>query len=298
MIGLGLPVDVNPFDWLSGMVQAFTANVLPVALRAASALLFQSPDLTQIQEIQGLTRVLLGIADSLLALIILYGGFRVITSGDEEARYTVKSVVSRAIAAAVLANLSLLICSTLTDLNNGLVQGILGSNPAQSGWSSLGAQLQSANLAGTIVDSLVALAAGLMVVVLAVMYVARDLLLLVLTIVAPLALMAQAVPELSGLSRSWWRAYLVTLFMQVGHALLVLVGADLLVHPDWLGTPASSVISGLIVVALFYVMVRMPFFLYRFGFGHSVSENPAIRRVVTVARTAMTAAKAAAAAAA
>jgi len=294
--GIGLPIDLNPFDWLSGLVQAFTANVLPVALRAASALLFQSPDLTQVPEIQGLTRVVLAVADSLLTLFLLYGAFRVITGGGEEARYTLKAVLSRAVVAAVMANLSLLICSTLTSLDNGLVLAILGPDPAQSGWGSLSAQIQSANLLGGIVDSLVALAAGLLMVVLSVVYVARDLLLVVLTVAAPLALMAHAVPDLEVLTRMWWRAYLVTLFMQVLHALLVLVGADLLLHPDWLGTNTSAVISGLIIIALFYVMIRLPFHLYRFGFGHPVSQNPALRRAVTVVRTAALAAKAAAAA--
>ena len=296
MIAIGLPVDLNPVNWLAGVVQAFTANVLPVALRAAGALLFQSPDLTRVPEIQGITRTMLAIADSLLTLFLLYGAFRVITAGGEDDRYALKSVLSRAIAAAVMANMSLLICSTLTDLDNGLVLGILGPNPGQSGWSGITTQIQTANLLGGIVDSLVALAAGILVLALAVIYVARDLLLVVLTVVAPLALMAHAVPELEDLTRTWWRAYLVTLFMQVLHAVLILVGADLMVHPDWLGTSTSAVISGLVIIALFYVMIRMPFFLYRVGFGHPVSQNPVTRRAVTVAKNAATAAKAVAAA--
>ena len=295
MIAIGLPVDLNPVNWLAGVVQAFTANVLPVALRAAGALLFQSPDLTRVPEIQGITRTMLAIADSLLTLFLLYGAFRVITAGGEDDRYALKSVLSRAIAAAVMANMSLLICSTLTDLDNGLVLGILGPNPAQSGWSGITTQIQTANLLGGIVDSLVALAAGSLVLALAVIYVARDLLLVVLTVVAPLALMAHAVPELEDLTRTWWRAYLVTLFMQVLHAVLILVGADLMVHPDWLGTSTSAVISGLVIIALFYVMIRMPFYLCRVGFGHPVSQNPVARRAVTVVRTAATAAKAVAA---
>jgi hypothetical protein len=291
---VGLAVPIPSIDPISSGVQSLAATVLPEVLRAAGVLLFQTPDLTAVPEIQGLTRTTLAVADALLTLFLVYGGFRVITSGDSEARYALKSILSKAITAAVMANASLLICSTLVALDNGLVGALVGTDPARSGWTGLTSQMQSANLLGGILDSLIALAAGLLVVVLAVIYIARDLILVVLTVAAPLALMTGAVPDIADLAGTWWRAYVATLFMQVGHALLVAVGADLLVHPGWLGTGTSTVISGLIIIALFYVMVRLPFHLYQWAFGRPVSQHPVVQRVVTVVRTAATAATAAA----
>ena len=292
----GLLPTVAPWDPVSSFVQTVAATVLPAVLRAAGDLLFQTPDLSGITEIQGLTHTVLAVADSLLILFLTYLGARVITAGGSDARYELKSVLPRVLAAAIAANLSLLICSTLVHLNNGLITGILGPDPALSGWSTLAGRLQSDNLGGTLVDSLVAVASALLVVVLTVIYLARDLLLVFLTVAAPLCLMCHGVPELAGIATSWWRVYCAAVFMQVAHGLLVAVGADLLAHPDWLGTASSSLISGLLIVALFYAMVRLPFLIYKFAFGHAVTQHPAVVRVVTTVKTAARAAATAAAA--
>ncbi|HEY8739417.1 MAG TPA: hypothetical protein VIN56_02340 [Candidatus Dormibacteraeota bacterium] len=286
-----LPLPIDP---LAGFVQTLTATVLPGVIRAAGLLLFQTPDLTSAKEIQGLTRASLATADSLVVLFLMYCGFRVITSGAEESRYAVKALLTRIFGAGLMANASLLICSSLVSLDNALVVGLLGPDPAQRGWTELSTRMQTANLGGGILDSLMALASVVLVIFLVLIYIGRDLLLLVLTVIAPLALMTRAVPDLSGICAKWWRAYAAALFMQLGHALLIAIGVDLLAHPEWLGTGSSTVISGLIIVALFYVMVRLPFLLYQWVFEHPVSQHPVVQRVVTVVKTAATAAMAAA----
>ncbi len=285
-IPAGMVPFAAPWDPLSSFVQTVATGVLPSVLRAAADLLFQTPDLSGIAEIQGLTRTVLLVADSLLVLFLTYLGARIITTGGSDARYELKAVLPRVLAGAVAANLSLLICSTLIHLNNGLITGILGPDPAQSGWSALAGRLQSGNLSGALVDSLVALAGGLLAVVLTVIYLLRDLLLVFLTVAAPICLMCHGVPELAGIATSWWRAYCAAVFMQVGHGLLIAVGADLLAHPDWLGTASSPLITGLLIVALFYAMVRLPFVIYQFAFGHAVTQHPALVRVVTIVKSA------------
>lgn len=281
-----LPISLFPLDPISAFAQQVSAAILPVALRTVGALLFQTPDLTGVSEIRGLAQTAMVAADSMLGLFLLYAGFRLIVSGGTENLYAFKSIVTRVFTGAVLSNTSLLICSTLVQLDNGLVSSLLGADPLAGGWSDLSGRLQTGNLVDGLLGSLLAVAAAVLALFLALIYVARDLGLVVLTVAAPLALITYALPALSEIAQRWWRLYAATLFMQVAHALLVAVGADLVAHPDWLGTPASGVISGLAVLALFYVMARLPFHLYQWVFGQPVSSHPVVVKVVSVAKTA------------
>lgn len=281
----------NVGDWL----QSVAAQLLPAAAGAAGLLLFQTPAFTEISDVRGLWQVVLGVTDTMFVLALLLAGGLIMTSDTFQSRYTAKLLIPRLLLAAVLANASLVICSSLTHLDNALVVGILGQNPATNSWGTVTGQFASSNLSGGIVFALVAIAAAVMGVFLAIVYIARDLLLLLLTVLAPLALATHGVPGLDEMARLWWRGYLIGLFVQVAHALLLRVGVMLLVHPAWLGTPASALISALMLVALLYVMFKLPFVAYQWVFRHPVSQNPVVTRVRSTVNTAITVAKTAAA---
>jgi hypothetical protein len=284
-----------PFFNFGGLLQYVAAQLLPEAASAAGLLLFQTPAFTEIPDVRGLWQVVLGVTDTMFVLALLFAGGLIMTSDTFQSRYTAKLLIPRLLLAAILANASLVICSSLTHLDNALVVGILGQNPATNSWGTVTGQFASSNLTGGIVFALVAIAAAVMGLFLAIVYIARDLLLLLLTVLAPLALATYGVPGLDEMARLWWRGYLIGLFVQVGDALLLKVGTMLLVHPGWLGTPASALISALMLVALLYVMFRLPFVAYQWVFRHPVSQNPVVTRVRTTVNTAVTVAKTAAA---
>ena len=284
-----------PFFNFGGLLQSLAAQLLPAAASAAGLLLFQTPAFTEIPDVRGLWLVVLGVTDTMFVLALLFAGGLIMTSDTFQSRYTAKLLIPRLLLAAVLANASLVICSSLTHLDNALVVGILGPDPATNSWGTVTGQFASSNLTGGIVFALVAIAAAVMGLFLAIVYIARDLLLLLLTVLAPLALATYGVPGLDEMARLWWRGYLIGLFVQVGDALLLKVGTMLLVHPGWLGTPASALISALMLVALLYVMFKLPLVAYQWVFRHPVSQNPVVTRVVSTVNTAVTVAKTAAA---
>ena len=284
-----------PFFNFGGWLQSVAAQLLPAAASAAGLLLFQTPAFTEIPDVRGLWLVVLGVTDTMFVLALLFAGGLIMTSDTFQSRYTAKLLIPRLLLAAVLANASLILCSSLTHLDNALVVGILGADPATNSWGTVTGQFASSNLTGGIVFALVAIAAAVLGLFLAIVYIARDLLLLLLTVLAPLALATYGVPGLDEMARLWWRGYLIGLFVQVGDALLLKVGTMLLVHPGWLGTPASALISALMLVALLYVMFRLPFVAYQWVFRHPVSQNPVVTRVRTTVNTAVTVAKTAAA---
>jgi len=280
-----------PFFNFGGLLQYVAAQLLPAAASAAGLLLFQTPAFTEIPDVRGLWQVVLGVTDTMFVLALLFAGGLIMTSDTFQSRYTAKLLIPRILLAAVLANASLVICSSLTHLDNALVVGILGPDPATNSWGTVTGQFASSNLTGGIVFALVAIAAAVMGLFLAIVYIARDLLLLLLTVLAPLALATYGVPGLDEMARLWWRGYLIGLFVQVGDALLLRVGTMLLVHPGWLGTPASALISALMLVALLYVMFKLPFVAYKWVFRHPVSQNPVVTRVRSTVNTAVTVAK-------
>lgn len=284
-----------PFFNFGSLLQSLAAQLLPAAASAAGLLLFQTPAFTEIPDVRGLWLVVLGVTDTMFVLALLFAGGLIMTSDTFQSRYTAKLLIPRLLLAAVLANASLVLCSSLTHLDNALVVGILGPDPATNSWGTVTGQFASSNLTGGIVFALVAIAAAVMGLFLAIVYIARDFLLLLLTVLAPLALATYGVPGLDEMARLWWRGYLIGLFVQVGDALLLRVGTMLLVHPGWLGTPASALISSLMLVALLYVMFRLPFVAYQWVFHHPVSQNPVVTRVRTTVNTAVTVAKTAAA---
>jgi hypothetical protein len=270
---------------INGWLQSLATGVLQPALDSVGLLLFQTPALDGIPEVQRSVGAVRGVANSIFVLAILVCGGLIMASGSFETQYTAKRLLPRLGLGALLSNASLVVCANLTKLNNGLVISLLGPDPAHNIWSQITSGLSTGNLSGLIIFTFIALVAAVMAVVLIVIYVGRDLLLLLLTVAAPLMLATYSVPQLDDVARLWWRGYAATLFVQVAHALLVGIGAQLITHSGWLGTPASDLINALMLVALLYLMIKLPLVAYQWVFRHPVSQSPAVKTVVVAART-------------
>jgi hypothetical protein len=269
-------------DWL----RMVASTTLPTAINAAGELLFQTPQFDQIAEVRSAWQVARGVADALFVLAVLAVAVLVMSKGAFETSYTIKQLLPRLVLALLLSNASLAICGALIRLDNALVTALVGNGAATTAWSGLTNAFSSSSGATDVLLALVAIAAAVLAVLLVVVYLARDLLLLLLTVLAPLALLAQSLPVLDELARVWWRGYCALLFLQVGHAVLVTLGVRLATNTAWLGTPASALISGLVVATLLYLMVKLPFVAYRWAFQQRITSSP----VVEVARFAKKAA--------
>src|SRR5205823_3286682 len=117
-----------------------------------------------------------------------------------------------------------------------------------------------------IVAVLVALVAAVLAALLVVLFIGRALVLLVATALAPLALATYALPNTDEVARLWWRVFVALLFVQVLQALLVRIALGVLAGGTWLGGPTSTFVSGLLVIALLYALLRLPFAAYAWAF--------------------------------
>jgi len=271
---------------INGWLQSLSQHLLRPALSAAGSLLFQTPQFDAIPEVGKSWALVRDCTDGLFVVALVAAGVMVMAAGGVDARYSAKVLVPRIVLAAIAANLSLAACGALIKLDNALVVGLLGSEPGTETFQQLASMIQGSHPADQVVGSLVGLAAAVLAVMLVALYIGRDLVLLVATVLSPLALATYAMPQTDDIARTWCRVYAALLFVQVVEAVLVQVGMQLVSHTDWLGGPASDLTSGLVVITLLYLLFKLPFTAYQWAFGHHLSQSPVVQGAKTAAKTA------------
>ena len=135
-----------------------------------------------------------------------------------------------------------------------------------------------------LVGILVSLATAILAILLVVLYVARDLVLLVATVLGPMALATYALPQTDEIARVWGRVFCALLYVQVVQAILIAVAMQLLRRTDWLGGPVSGLTSGLVLLTLLYLLFKLPFAAYQMSFRQPLSQSAPVRTVVVTAR--------------
>ncbi|MDQ6691736.1 MAG: hypothetical protein M3Z13_03105 [Candidatus Dormibacteraeota bacterium] len=271
---------------INGWLQSLGQSVLGPALQAAGQLIFQTPAFDGLAPVKQSWAIARDVADALFVLALLLGGVLVMASGTFETEYSAKRLLPRLVLAAVLCNASLSICGALIRLDNALVTGLLGPDPSSSLWVQATAGLGRADLGGQVVASLLSLTAAILALLLVVVYIVRDLILLLGTVLAPMALAAYALPQTEELAELWWRIYCAGLLVQVCQAVLITVGAQLVAHTEWLGA-TSALVSGLVLVTLLYLLLKMPFLAYRWAFRQPVRKNRIVQVIAVAAKAAV-----------
>ncbi len=275
---------------INAWLQSLATQLLRPALVAADQLLFQTPTFDAIPEIEQTWSLVRNIADALFVLAMIAAGVLVMASGTLDSRYSAKVLVPRVALTAVAANTSLAVCGGLIRLNNALVAGLLGPEPGSSILGQLASLVEGGQLGHQVVGVLVSLVAAVLALLLVALYIGRDLVLLVATVLAPLALATYALPQTEELARLWWRVFSALLFVQVVQAVLIDIGVQLLRHTDWLGGPISDLTSGLLLVTLLYLMFKLPFAAYHWAFGQPLRQSPPVHTVLVAARSMVAAA--------
>jgi len=267
--------------WLGSVA----AQLLAPALESAGQLVFATPAFDAIPEVGATWSLVRNVTDGLLLLALTAAGIMVMASGTFDSRYTIKVLVPRLVLAAVGANASLALCGALIRLDNALVTGLIGPQPGSSVLRELASMVLAGGGLNQIVGIAMSLATAILAILLVVLYVARDLVLLVLTVLGPLALATYALPQTDAVARMWTRVYCALLFVQVIQAVLITIAVQLLQRTDWLGGPVSDLTSGLVLLTLLYVLFKLPFAAYQWSFHHSLGQSPPARSVVGAARS-------------
>jgi hypothetical protein len=210
-------------------------------------------------------------ADVLVAGVLLYASLRSMFERTLRARYALKVVIPRMLAALALVHGSLYFMQMAIDLNNALghVALSLGSSVTVDSmpWSgSMGAPaVQAIQASQDIFHAVFALALVVALVILVLAYVVRTALLDILIVVAPLAALCMVLPETRSYARAWLRLFMTTVFMQALQLIILRVATEV-----GFGS-GSGIAQSLYALATLWIVLKVPGALH--GASHLESRT-------------------------
>jgi len=219
----------------------------------------------------------LGIADALLVLVVMAAGAIVMHHETLQTSYALKEFIPRLVIAGVASNASLAISGQMVAFANVLSSGLLGNgvNPEQAG-HTLELLVLHAIQDGGIFLVLLGLACAVLAVALLILYIVRAALIILLVCAAPLMLIAHGLPQSEGVARFWWRAMLAALGVQAAQAftLAATVHVFFASGKSVLGVgTGGSLVDLLLVLCLFWVLLRIPFWAKELAFSRRFSSS-------------------------
>lgn len=167
------------------------------------------------------------VADAGLALIALWSAYRIMWGHGLFTQYTARILLPRLFMAAVLINFALPLFQMTVDASNVVSQVAYSLNQYDN-VNTFAKQLTLSNPAGAEtmeILSTAALAAGFGA--LAIAYLVRYAILIVLAITAPLAALMFMLPETNHLSKMWLTHFTTNLFMQPIQLFVLAIGFGL-----------------------------------------------------------------------
>jgi hypothetical protein len=247
-------------DWFAGLVK----DALNPAMVLIGRTLLSTPQVAGEAQVRGYWQLSLGVADSLLVLIVMAAGALVMGHETLQTSYAVKDVLPRLAVAGIAVNASLAISGQMVNFANVLSRGLLGSgvDPEQAG-HTLEQLVLHAITDGGIFLVLLGLACALLAVALLILYLVRASLIVLFVCAAPLMLLGHGLPQTEGMARLWWRVMLALLGVQAAQALTLAAAVHIFFASGGhsilgVGT-GGSLIDLLLVLCLFWVLLRIPF---------------------------------------
>jgi hypothetical protein len=246
-------------EWFTALVK----DAINPAMLLVGRTLLSTPQVTDQPAVQSYWQLALGVADSLLVLVIIAAGALVMFHESLQTRYALKDVLGRIVLAAILANTSLLICGQMVSVANALASALLGNgvNPEQAGHTLQTLILQSIE-SGGIFLVLLGLVAAAVIVALLIVHAVVVAVKLLGVVASPLCLLAHGHPATEGLAQLWWRVMIALLGVQVAQALVLAGAVHIFFAADGqsaLGFGTGGLSGLLLVLCLLVVLFRIPF---------------------------------------
>ncbi len=256
-------------DGLVGLGRHIISSLGQPVIDLLSQLTDQTPMLGQNPVIGRLWLVSLGLANSLLVLVVVLLGFGVMTGPSLGlGGVGLRPLIPKLAATFLAMNLSLVLAETLIGLSNALIRGFRAAVPTNDLWASLRTLTELSDgtgLAGLLLLGLV-IVLGLALVI---YYLIRLVQLYLGAVLAPLVILLGLLPPLRDFAYASFRAYLSTVFVLFIHVVLLGVGASLFsVLPQ-----AGGLVDLLVAAALLIVLLKTPKVLGQLNYLSLGSRN-------------------------
>ncbi|MGH3846289.1 MAG: hypothetical protein ACRDR6_30675 [Pseudonocardiaceae bacterium] len=197
-------------------------------------------------------------------LLVLIAGVLVMAYESLQTRHSIKEIAPRVVVGFLTGALSLWVASQAIEIANGLAQAVMGGGLDASSASQTLRNLVLGSVNGGIFIIFVDLFLAGTLLVLLVTYIVRVMLTIVLIAGAPLALMFHALPQTEPIARWWWKAFGGCLAIQVAQSLALITAMKVFLAPGGFtlfGPTASGLVNLLVALALFYILVKIPFWI-------------------------------------
>jgi hypothetical protein len=262
-------------DWFAGLVK----DALNPAMLLVGRTLLSTPQIAGEAEVRSYWQISLGIADALLVLVVMAAGAIVMHHETLQTSYALKDFIPRLAVAGIATNASLAISGQMVAFANVLSTGLLGNgvDPKQAGHTLELLVLHSV-ADGGIFLVLLGLVCAVLAVALLVLYIVRAALIVLLVCAAPLMLIGHGLPQTEGMARFWWRAMLAALGVQAAQALTLAATVHVFFASGksvlGVGT-GGSLVDLLLVLCLFWLLLRIPFWAKELAFSGRYSSRTA-----------------------
>lgn len=271
-------------DWFAGLVK----DALNPAMVLVGRTLLSTPQIVGEANVRSYWQLCLGVADALLVLVVIVGGALVMSHETLQSSYALKDILPRLLVAAIAANASLAISGQMIAFANVLSSGLLGNgvDPEQAG-HTLELLVFHSIADGGIFLILLGVACVVLAVALLILYLVRASLIVLAVLAAPICLLAHGLPQTEGIARLWWRVMIGALLVQVAQALTLAATVHVFFASGHsvlgVGT-GGSLIDLLLVLCLFWVLLRIPFWAKELAFSGRPSTAARMAKTYVIAR--------------
>jgi hypothetical protein len=244
-------------DAISGFLQNIIQSATKPVFDAITWFLTSTPSLASNSVVFNFWLVIVGITDSLFAIIIALLGFRVMsgsTFGLDEVN--LKDLWPKVALAFVGANTSIFLIDWVLQLCQVMVNAILHATGGLGGAWIMNAFDPAALLSGS--TALITLIFIIIFIILAAIlllfYISRLMILAFGAVISPLVCTMALIPSMADFAANLAKTYFITMFIVFVHVVIIQLASAFLTVPGQDGT--NPVISVLIGVALFSILLK------------------------------------------
>lgn len=177
---------------------------LPTVLDAMAGTVLATPEVGSNPQVQTVWTSSLVLADALLVLFVVAGGYIIASRDTLQTSYELKEIAPRIVIAALATHLSLFLVTQITRFTNALTEAIAADGMAEI-VAVLDGMLDEQAEANVLMLMLLAVLLVMAIIVI-VTFIIRMVVLVALVAAAPLALLCHATPYTEQVAFLWWRA--------------------------------------------------------------------------------------------
>lgn len=245
-------------DAIAGFLQNLVQSATRPLTDAITGFLTGTPALSTNSVVFNFWLIIVGITDSLFALVIALLGFQVMsasTFGFEE--LTLKELLPRIGLSFLVANTSIFAIDWLILLCQTLVHAVLAATGGiGSAWILNAFSAESLANGSFMLITLIFMAAFVfLAAVLLLFYIARLMILAFGAVMSPIVCLLWLIPKTQDFAESLTKAYLVTLFSIFTHVIIIQLASAFLTVPNQ-QAGSDPLISVLIGIAMFGILLK------------------------------------------